>query len=167
MTFQKCRCQPVTTFLAACSLLTVVPSVQAQVVPPEVPTGSRVRVKTATVPDVWQTGTLTSWRQDSLDLGIDGGWHRTIPLPDLVAIEISRGSKSNTGKGALIGGIAGAVIGVASSIAVAIADPVEGAGFGEYAVYSLGVTAAGAGIGALIGSLARSERWEAVPLSPD
>jgi hypothetical protein len=126
-----------------------------------------VRVKTATVPDVWQTGTLTSWRQDSLDLGIDGGWHRTIPLPDLVAIEISRGSKSNTGKGALIGGIAGAVIGVASSIAVAIADPVEGAGFGEYAVYSLGVTAAGAGIGALIGSLARSERWEAVPLSPD
>ena len=53
---------------------------------------------------------------------------------------------------------------MASSIAVAIADPVEGYDFGEYAVYSMGLTAAGAGIGALIGSLARSERWEEVEI---
>ena len=72
--------------LAACSLLTVAPAVQAQVDTLEVPPGSRVRVKTAAVPDVWQTGTLTSWRQDSLDLGIDGRWNRTIPLPDLLAL---------------------------------------------------------------------------------
>jgi hypothetical protein len=153
--------------LTACSLLAVAPAVQAQVNALEVPPGSRVRVKTATVPDVWVTGTVASWQQDALDLGIDGGWNRTIPLPDLVALEISRGSKSNTGKGALIGGIAGAAIGVASSIAVAIADPVEGADFGEYALYSLGSTAVGAGLGAFIGSLARSERWEAVSLSSE
>ena len=150
------------SILAACSLLAVAPASQAQINALEVPPGSRVRVKTAAVPDVWQTGTLTAWRQDSLDLGIDGGWNRTIPLPDLVALEISRGSKSNAGKGALIGGIAGAAIGVASSIAIAIADPPEGAGVGEYAVYSLVVTAAGAGIGGIVGSLARSERWEDV-----
>jgi len=155
------------SMLAACSLLAVAPSMQAQVVPPDVPTGSRVRVRTATAPDVWQKGTVASWHQDALELSIEGGWNRTLPLPELVSLEISRGRKSNTGKGALVGGIAGAAIGAVSSIAIAIADPLEGAGFGEYTLYTLGVTAVGAGIGALIGSLARTERWEAVPLSPE
>jgi hypothetical protein len=110
---------------------------------------------------------VASWQQDALELSIEGGWNRTIPLPELVSLEISQGRKSNAGKGALVGAIAGAAIGAISSIAIAIADPPEGAGFGAYTVYTLGVTGVGAGIGTLIGSLTRSEHWEAVPLSPE
>jgi hypothetical protein len=150
--------------LVSSSMLAFAPALQAQVDTLEVPIGSRVRVKTSTVPDVWRTGTVESWNRDTLELTVEGKWSRVIPLPELVSLEISRGSRRNTGKGALAGGIAGAAFGTISSIAIAVADPIEGGGFGTYAVFTVGTAAIGAGIGALIGSLVKSERWEEVPV---
>ena len=150
--------------LVGSSMLAFAPAVQAQVDTLKVPLGSRVRVKTLTVPDVWRTGTVESWNRDTLELTAEGNWSRSIPLPELVSLEISRGSQRNTGKGALAGGIAGATFGAISSIAIALADPFDGGGFGAYAVFTVGTAAIGAGIGALIGSLVTSERWEEVPV---
>jgi hypothetical protein len=160
------RTQFLISTIVASSLLAFAPALQAQVDTLEVPLGSRVRVKTLTVPDIWRTGTVESWNRDTLELTAEGTWSRSIPLPELVSLEISRGSRRNTGKGALAGGIAGAAFGTISSIAIAVADPIEGAGFGTYAAYTVGTAAIGAGIGALIGSLVQSERWEKVPVLP-
>ena len=65
--------------LVGLGLVASAPAVPAQAHPLELPTESRLRVKTTSVPDV--------------------------------TLEISRGRRSDTGKGALVGGIAGAAFG--------------------------------------------------------
>jgi hypothetical protein len=82
-------------------------------------------------------------------------------------LEVSRGRRSNAGKGALLGLAIGAGAGLVFG---ALASAEECSGFGctevgpgeVVAVMAL-FGATGAGLGALIGAASHSERWEQVP----
>ncbi|UCF21029.1 MAG: hypothetical protein JSU87_06470 [Gemmatimonadota bacterium] len=136
--------------------------------------GDRVRLTAPSVSTRQFEGEVVALRPDTLvvDARI---WERArmqwrqqeamIPLQSLTALEISRGKKSNVGKGALTGGLIGAGIGLVIGIGAASEDGgfIE---FGPEVVPAAAVTvgACGAGIGALIGLLSPGERWEEVPL---
>ena len=107
-------------------------------------------------------GNFASMDSASLALVTTAGDTVQVPRGDIAGLDLSQGSKSNAGKGALtgllIGAAGGALIGVASSSA----DDGDFIDFsaGEYAV---GIGAVfgvlGAGVGALIGSGSRSDKW--------
>jgi hypothetical protein len=82
---------------------------------------------------------------------------------DIKKIELSRGMHTNAGKGAGIGALVGAVLLgalVASAVSVdGTSNDVAIAGMAGGAVGAVG----GAGLGALLGSASRSERWDEVP----
>ena len=84
-------------------------------------------------------------------------------LSSLSRLEISKGLRSNTGKGALIGGGIGLVVGGAMSINAG-ANVDKNVTTAEYLAFTGLVAVGGAGIGALVGALIKSERWEELPL---
>jgi hypothetical protein len=71
--------------------------------------------------------------------------------------------KSNAGKGALIGGGIGLVIGGGMSLIAGSTVDTEVTST-DYLIFTGLVTVGGAGIGALVGALIKSERWEEYPL---
>ena len=87
-----------------------------------------------------------------------------VPLASVTKLEVSRGKKPNTGKGALIGGGLGA-------IALGVPAYLFGNLFDDRRNTGLGITGAvvgawiGGGLGAGIGYLIKRERWERVPLN--
>ena len=113
------------------------------------------------------TGTLVEWGQDILYLAPDGSAERVtataIPLSTLSRLEISKGLRSNAGKGALIGGGIGLLVGGGMSIIAGSTVDTEVTST-DYLVFTGLVTLGGAGLGALIGALIKSERWEEYPL---
>ena len=113
------------------------------------------------------TGTLEEWGSDTLYVVPDGASQdvraRAISLSSLSRLEISRGQKSNAGKGALIGGGIGLLLGGGMSIIAGSTVDTEVTST-DYLIFTGLVTVGGAGIGALIGSLIKSERWEEFPL---
>jgi hypothetical protein len=152
------------------------PEVLAQEATPLVP-GTRVRVGLPTVADHrgWRiervehlTGTVTALHDDTLSVDVGGSSPTAVALSRVSTIEVSHGTKSNVGKGALIGGLVGVALGGAAH-AVGCGSEVYGEevscsggeAAGGVALFGLGGAAAGALIGALIGS----EGWEQVPLS--
>jgi len=83
-------------------------------------------------------------------------------------LEASRGRHSRAGRGALLGLAAGAAAGIGSGLIVCAAEACTSSG-GDWGgivigVLGLGGALAGTGIGALVGAMIRSERWETVPL---
>lgn len=131
-----------------------------------VASGDRVRV-TAEARSGKLTGTLVEWVQDTLYLAPDGSAERVtataIPLSTLSRLEISKGLRSNAGKGALIGGGIGLLVGGGMSIIAGSTVDTEVTST-DYLVFTGLVTLGGAGLGALIGALTKSERWEEYPL---
>jgi hypothetical protein len=79
-------------------------------------------------------------------------------------IEVSRGRKNNIAKGALIGFVGGAVTGLLIGKA-SCTDCTDEGGFTAPFYGALVIGAAGAAVGAGIGAVSGSERWEEV--SPD
>jgi hypothetical protein len=128
--------------------------------------GSRVRA-TVEARSGKLTGTLVEWGQDTLYLAPDGSAElvtaTAIPLSTLSRLETSRGMKSNAGKGALIGGGIGLVIGGGMSLIAGSTVDTEVTST-DYLIFTGLVTVGGAGIGALIGALIKSERWQEYPL---
>lgn len=124
--------------------------------------GMRVRV---TAPDLGldkRQGTVGAVRGDTLFLAVDS----TVPVPvtAMTRLEVHRGTTSNAGKGMIIGGAIGAGLGIAAGV---WGQGLCGFGEGEdcwTAIPLLGVLggAAGVGMGAVIGSLSSSDRWERV-----
>ena len=129
------------------------------------PAGTRVRVTGSEVRARPVTGTVVGWHADTLVLLLqEGGESLRVPAAALARLEVSRGRRSNAGRGARLGLLGGAVVGAGLGAAFADAQVVSNgtmvalaAGFGSVTGMLLG-----AGIGAAI----HSERWEDVPL-PD
>lgn len=123
--------------------------------------GERVRLALREQPDRWLIGTVIGQSGDSLRLDERGS--RTmlaVPTARLAALQVSRGRRSHTALGALIGFGAGAAFGILATAATpAINTDVRG-----YALVAGIFGGVGAGAGALVGWAIQSERWE--PLSP-
>lgn len=128
--------------------------------------GNRVRV-TVEEQAGNMTGTLTEWSQDTLHVAPDGSAEQVtataIAVNTLSRLEISKGLRSNAGKGALIGGGIGLLVGGGMSIIAGSTVDTEVTS-NDYLVFTGLVTVGGAGVGALIGALIKSERWEEYPL---
>jgi hypothetical protein len=135
---------------------------------------SRVRVTTHSAPGLATAGTLESWNGHSLELSGSGFAPQTIPLSDLAKLEISRGKKGHWLAGTLIGTGLGIGAGLLAASANNVDDPASNDPFSGFAasVSEQGVdmsivfvsTLAGAGLGALVGSLIKTEKWEEVPI---
>jgi len=126
---------------------------------------SRVRVTTHSAPDLATAGTLESWDGHSLELSGSGFAPQTIPLSDLAKLEISRGKKGHWLAGTLIGTgvgvLAGLIIAQNTTTDVDPESVVEAANdAGIVAISAL----SGMVIGAAIGGLIKTEKWEEVPL---
>ncbi len=128
--------------------------------------GSRVRVMTGDmITGRVVVGTLARLTGDSLEVQPDGGSRRvSVARPFVTRLEVSTGTRTHAGTGALIGVLPGALIGLivgeyselAQCISCSSSAPATGALLGA---------AAGALIGGLIGSNHHSDRWEQVVLS--
>ncbi len=167
------------------AILTFVPLAgsAAQVQQPPVKRGARVRVTTSPPNPcpAWNTrclreidsrryvGTFVAWKGDTLVVETKG-YTLALPLDSVTKLDVSRGRKTNTGEGAviglLVGGVVGAVIGYAS-----YEECVGGwACFGDLGP---GVNVAAGGVigglgglvaGAFIGLAIETDRWQEVPL---
>jgi hypothetical protein len=107
-------------------------------------------------------GSFVAMDSASLAMVTTAGDTVRVPRSNVTGLDLSQGTKSNAGKGAitglLIGGGVGIVLGLAAS------SDAEGSffdvGAGTWAAGSgLFFGAVGAGIGALIGSGSRSDKW--------
>jgi hypothetical protein len=153
--------------LVVAELVAGVSDLSAQQSEVPVAEGERVRVTKYSAPDPRFVGSLASWSADSLNLFRDALPDATIPLSDVAKLEISRGMHGHASTGALIGGGIGAVIGLAAVISAAADDNSDDwveISPGEAALGGLMLTGLGAGVGALIGLVIRTEEWEEVPL---
>ena len=150
--------------LAIAALGVSVSAVNAQVEAISFPIDEPVRVWRHSVPEVPLTGRVSSWTYDSLNLVQPPGPPTPIPLSDLARMEINR-TRGHAGTGALVGGGIGAALGLAMGIAVANDDFLE-AGADDVLLATAFLAASGAGFGALIGLVIRTEDWEEVPLAP-
>jgi hypothetical protein len=141
---------------------------EAQLLAAQVEAGSRVRVTTTPSSPGRRIGNLVSLDRDTLR------WSRrdtasviTVPITSVARLERSTGRRSNTGRGALIGGLIGAGFG----LFLGIAASTDNSGWWEVGAEDVAavtaiVGAGGAGVGAIIGSLSKRDRWEPVLLTP-
>jgi hypothetical protein len=134
-----------------------------------------VGLPTVTDHDGWRISTVahligevSALRGDTLFVDVGGSSPTPVALSRVSTIEVSHGTKSNVGKGALIGGLVGAALGGAAATAacggIVMGQEVSCSGgeiVGGVVVGGLIVGAVGATIGALI----RTEGWEQIPLS--
>ena len=135
---------------------------------------SRVRVTLRTGPGLEYVGNLDAWQGESLELSGSGLAHQSIPLSDLAKLEISRGKKGHWLVGALIGTGVGIGAGLLISSGNNADDPASNDPFSGFAGSvaeqgtNMGIvfvsTLAGAGLGALVGALIKTEKWEEVPI---
>jgi len=165
------------TFAAAVlsCLIGIPPVASAQSVPPAL--GARVRLTTPCalvsqpVPERrnWcvLVGKLLEWRADSIDLEVKGD-RRSYNLSTESLVEVSRGFRSRTRQGAVIGFVVGAGSTFLLFHTSGSTDPCDASAnqdaigsAGCLGIYALGGLA-GAGLGALIGSRIRTERWQMV-----
>jgi membrane associated rhomboid family serine protease len=121
--------------------------------------GARVRVHQGAQT---QTGTVVSL--DSASLVFVAGKADTVAAPraSITAVEVSTGTRTRAGRGALIGLGAGAVTGVVVGAAASGSDDGEffDADQDEWAV-GVGLVGAvvGAGVGAIIGAVTHTDKW--------
>ena len=108
-------------------------------------------------------GNFASMDSASLALVTTAGDTVAVPRGDIAGLDLSQGSKSNAGKGAITGLLIGGGLGVV--LGLAAASGAEDTFFFDYGAgtYAVGAGlffgAVGAGIGALIGSGKRTDKW--------
>lgn len=143
------------TLVAAALVVATSSPLAAQEAP--VDPGARVRV---TAPDLGidkYTGVLEGVVGDTLAVDT-----LRLALASVTRLEVHRGRKSNVGKGALIGLAGGAAAGVGFSVWFTNAGEFD---FDKVALVFVPIfSAAGTGIGALLGAASKVDRWEEVPL---
>ena len=132
--------------------------------PPVLEVGSRARVTLLANDTPKVVGSVLSLPADTLVLAAEpDSAPRAIARLDIEKLELSRGLKSSSGKGATIGAVIGMLwLGLSAAAVANVDGPTDdavAAGFLGGAVGAIG----GAGVGALIGSAFRHEQWEKVP----
>ena len=118
--------------------------------------------------DRWSVGNLLMQTRDSVRvLAGESGDTLAVATTSLARFEMSKGRHRQTGRGASIGGIVGALAGAALGLATyeecngcLAPDPGRG-GSAMIGAAALGLL--GAGIGALTGSQITTERWAPLP----
>lgn len=89
----------------------------------------------------------------------------SVAMESIQRLEVSRGRRSRAGRGALVGFLAGAVTGAVTGYWICRGCEPDGlAGFVALVVGGMGALA-GTGVGAIVGAIARTERWEPRPLT--
>lgn len=153
--------------LVAALLLTAFVDLFAQEKPAVAP-GAKVRVSAPPVVEKRVVGFVVLLDRDTLVLNVEGRAEPlTVPLASVSVLEVHRGRKSRVGRGALIGlavgAGGGAIIGAlaTSDSCLFDPDPCPAAGAGAGALFFV---LPGTVIGAIIGALTRTDRWETVPL---
>jgi hypothetical protein len=141
----------------------------AQTMPSQaIPRGARIRISLKASPEKLLVGTADTLKNDGLSWRPAVGSSVTLPLSVINTLEMSRGRHSNAGKGAETGGVilgmlSLATFGFMASLPKDDFFRLEG-GWRDALLLTAGGTAAGAGVGALIGSMSSSEHWQNVPL---
>lgn len=130
-------------------------------------TGARVRIRQPAYGPGWLAGRLVSPAADSAVIALAGRPDTVRFATDsLPPFEVSLGLRSSAGKGALVGLGVGAGTGLILGILAAAEDCtgfcVVDVGPVEIAGVSALLGGVGAGIGAVVGSLIRTERWRRV-----
>ena len=154
--------------LAAVLILIASVDLLAQQEPP-IPRGDRVRVSAPTIDSDPFIGTVVSMDADTLVLDL-AGRNASLPVPvaSVTSLDVSQGTTSRVISGVLIGGVIGLVVGtvVASTKQNEACGDYEGSWFcmSPWILAGIGGPAAGALLGAGIGSQIKVERWETVPL---
>ena len=134
----------------------------AQTAESPVPLDSRVRVTTRSAPGLESVGALAAWDGTSLELSGSDFELETIPLSDLATLEISRGKKGHWVRGTLIGTVIGITAGLISAQNSTVDDyPLEPLADATGVFLS---ALSGMVLGAAVGSLIKTEKWEDVPL---
>jgi hypothetical protein len=126
--------------------------------------GSRIRILLPPPASDLLVGTLVESRPDSLRVETASGDVLAVSRTAINRLQVSRGRHSKAGLGALIGlatGLGGGL--VAGTIAHRETQFINITTGGVVLITALG-GAVGAGLGALIGSAFKADRWETVPL---
>lgn len=147
--------------LAACAVLLGLVVVEVPLGAQESPVlNRRVRVSTpqAAGGEPRFVGTATALRMDTLIVS-GSDTVRAFPLSTIVSLDVSRGRRGH----AFVGALVGAGIGVLAGAAAAGEDDGQGSTGTGVILVPLGAAIYG-GLGALIGSLIRRERWEPIPV---
>ena len=123
--------------------------------------GDRVRV---TLPSGEVVGVLTETRSDELVLALDGGGQQTVAREEIRRLELSLGEHRMVRKGAITGAVAGWVSSVVVPAVACWGDPCPSGTTLKMTALAAGWVLAGAGVGALAGTLtwkSRGRRWTA------
>jgi hypothetical protein len=106
-------------------------------------------------------GRVEAWNADSLTLRLDARDTRRVAWMDVREVALDNGTRGHAGTGFLIGTGVGILAGV-----LARSDCLKGAGeYGGLCDLSYLVTVpAGALLGTIIGAVARTPKWEVVPI---
>jgi hypothetical protein len=128
--------------------------------------GDRVRVRTSSQSEP-AVGTVQAIDSGHLALVLaDRSDSLAIRREAITGLELSQGKRSQVGRGALIGGLAGVVVGFLAP-RVVCDDCYEEEGYGEFVAASVALFGVvGTGVGALIGATVRKERWVRVDPLP-
>ena len=127
--------------------------------------GTRVRVKAPPLQPDWVRGTVVGWESGSLVLEPekpDGNTPLTLARDQITRLDVHRGTKSK----ALLGAGIGFGVGVGWTVLLfeSICNSEEECDAGDWAKGIAIFGGVGAGLGALVGLLFKTDRWEAVPL---
>ncbi len=125
--------------------------------------GLRIRVNAPSMYDRPAIGALEGIDAAGLRMRLEAGGNLNVPRDVVDGIDVSGGLRSHRLKGAAVGGLVGFTGGLIAAAHGREDDPFM-PGF-DRTVEVIGVvvmTAAGAGVGALVGALIRTERWEEV-----
>jgi hypothetical protein len=145
----------------AAVLLLVLPVAQPQAGSPLTP-GARVRVTVREAGGGARThvGPLRTFDGATLTLSTaDAANPVSLARSSISRIEVSRGRHGNAGRGALIGAVLGlAVVALSESACEGECEPRD-----NYGLLVAGATVGGAVVGAGVGTLMKSERWESLP----
>lgn len=132
--------------------------------------GSRVRVTLIERDQGPVVGNLLETSPEGLVLAVgpDSTSRRIVHL-DIARLEVSRGMKSNAGKGAIVGAV---VLGLGGGAYGAYLGHLSESDTDRHLVLPIallvggGCALVGAGLGALIGSGSKHENWDRVPAAP-
>jgi hypothetical protein len=161
---------PRIAYLLAALLVVAPVELEAQRRPPHIGPGDRVRLWAPRLGIEGSVGTVMALRPDTIV--VDRGETLVLAISTLTRLEVSRGQKSRAGTGGIVGLVGGAAVGVLIGTASIDADCEilspdcdVNKNLESFALAAVAGGVVGYGVGVLLGSIVKVDRWEEVPLS--